>query len=152
MLDRLAFVSVPNCLNFCCRKMPVIVIGGKPTCWECVQTGHLSSSCLEKKAGEVPAAGDPNFPLANIDSSETPVMGLPRTFPPKPTLVANASKEKKEKEWRAIGSDREKNQTAGPHSPETLREKVTYSHISSTIFQEDAPASYATSAREIQKK
>lgn len=34
------------------QKMPLIVIGRKPTCWKCWETVHLYYSCPEKKASE----------------------------------------------------------------------------------------------------
>lgn len=42
MLGCLAFVSVPNCLDFVAG--PVIVAGRKPTCWKCGETDHVESS------------------------------------------------------------------------------------------------------------
>lgn len=79
MLDRVVSVSVPNCLDFCGRKMLVKFTDRKPTCWRCGENGHLFSSCSEKKASGFLVAGDQNPPLVDIVSSASPVMGLPTT-------------------------------------------------------------------------
>lgn len=79
MLDRLALVSVPNCLYFCSHKMPVIRTDRRLACWRYVETGHVSYSCLEKRAFGLPAVGDQNHPLADTISSASPVMCLPVT-------------------------------------------------------------------------
>lgn len=50
MIDRQAVTSIPNCLDVGGLKIPVIMTGCKPTCWNCGETGNLSSSCPEIKA------------------------------------------------------------------------------------------------------
>lgn len=49
MLDRKAFISISNCLDIEGRKLLTIKTGRKPTCWKCSVTGHLDTSCPEKK-------------------------------------------------------------------------------------------------------
>lgn len=63
MLNRKAFLSIPNCLEVGVLKLPIIVTGRKPVCWKCGETGHLSFSCPEKKASGSPAPVDQNTPL-----------------------------------------------------------------------------------------
>lgn len=58
MLNWLAFISISNYLDFCSQKIPVIVISRIPTCWRCLETGHLSPSCPGKKASEPLSTGD----------------------------------------------------------------------------------------------
>ena len=43
---------IPNWLDCEGRKLPVNVIGGKPTCWYCVESSHHCANCMEKKAPE----------------------------------------------------------------------------------------------------
>lgn len=89
-LDRLDFVSVPNCLEFCDRKMPLIMTDRKHIYWR-RQAGHFSSSsCVEKKASRLPATGDPNAAL--VDTVSSAVLASRLTFPTK-TDCADKKKE-----------------------------------------------------------
>lgn len=110
MLDHEAFFSIPNCLDVEGLKLLVIVIGRKPACWKCGETGYFSSSCPEKKTSGSQAPVDQNPPLTASLSSTMPVKGMPvsgtgvvktpvvssshPSFPEKPLPAASAVVEK----------------------------------------------------------
>lgn len=136
MLDRDAFVSIPNCFDIGGLKLLVIVTGCKPVCWKCRETGHLSSSCPEKKASGNQAPVDQTPPLTESLKTGSPVMGMPVTgtrvvkppvgpspkppFPEELSSTASVVEEKGEGEWQVAGRARGKRQTVGPQSPEPL--------------------------------
>lgn len=91
--------------------MAVILTGRRPTSWWCVETGHHSSSCAEKKASGRPVADDQNPSLAAppvMDVTATPTgaektsVGSRPTLPTKPKPSASADKKEKWG-WRVVG-------------------------------------------------
>lgn len=148
MLDRKAFISIPNCLGVANQKMPVIVTGRTPSYLKCCKTDHISSYCPEKKAFGVLVPTDQNPHIAKSVKSVSPVMGMsaPETGVVKPPVVSLVSApfpektfpatcagvEKEKGEWLVVVRSKGKLQTVGPQSPEAPKEKGTYSPISFT--------------------
>lgn len=137
MLDRETLFSILNCLDVWGLKLPVIVTGRKPSCWQCGEFSHLSSPCPETKASGSQASGsqapvDQNPFLLTFSTSASLVMVMPTsgtvvvkplvrygsefTFSEMPFPTACAIKEKENGEWQVASMARGNRQTAGPCS------------------------------------
>lgn len=49
LLDKENFTNIPYFLEVGEEKLPIIVAGRRPTCWNCSEIGHLTSECPLKK-------------------------------------------------------------------------------------------------------
>lgn len=90
LLDKENFTNIPFFLEAGEERLPIIVAGRRPTCWNCSEIGHLTSECPQKKP-------TPN-PKTRIGEHLGVEMAVKNTRPP-----TEETEEKKTREpWKIV--------------------------------------------------